>query len=105
MCLLVLVGIVLYPWTSMDHIALIPYIFALQPIVFFLDRSARLPDEVSRIEEAVWATGIILLLAPLLIGLALASPLFEKAVIAADALAGYWMVEAKLRISGERRIR
>lgn len=97
-CLAILVGIMLYSWESMNHLALIPYLFVLQPIVFLCDRATRLSDEASRIEEAVWAAGAYILLAPALIGLSIASPLFEKAFIAANAIVGRTMLARRSRM-------
>jgi hypothetical protein len=99
-CFAVLLGIMLSPFTSRDHLALIPYIFVLQPIVFLCDRAGRLPDEESRIEEAAWGAAVYILISPVLIGLAIFSPLFEKALIAANAVVGHLLVARKL---GESR--
>ena len=94
---LVLVGVMLYPFYSLGHIALLPFLAGMQPIILFSDDGST--GSFSDLERTFLRNCFLLIfLTPLLVGL-MAFPIVEKIIIYCDAA----LVFARLR-SVTRRI-
>jgi hypothetical protein len=75
--LLLLVGIMLYPFDSINHVSLLPFLVALQPIILFSDLHSGFFDAPGTLWGIVF---ILILIVPIIIVL-MVHPILEKIII------------------------
>lgn len=93
--LAILVGVMLYPFNSIDHVALLPFLAALQPIILFSDHHSNEWEDVHGASRMLW--GIVhLTCASLVIFFLMAFPVIEKILIYLTVALLFSALQAKL---------
>jgi hypothetical protein len=92
---LLLLLIAIRPFTSLEHLSLVPYMVFLQPCVFLLDALGRSGGELHAIRSKSWCVAVYVLFSPVILIAVAVSPLAEKAFICAIVLVGAGLVAAK----------
>jgi hypothetical protein len=100
MSVVVLVGVMLYPFDSLDHVALLPFLAALQPLILYHDFRATSGD--GDIVGAVRASFYILIfLTPICLTL-VAFPIVEKLMIYGVAAMVFMRLQSNIRTKSAR---
>jgi hypothetical protein len=91
--LLLLVGIMLSPFYSINHVSLLPFLVALQPIILFSDHHSGSFDDPG----TLWGIVIILLcIVPIIIVL-MVYPILEKIIIYSVTALLFAALQSKIR--------
>jgi hypothetical protein len=80
MSLGLLVAVMLYPYDSIDHVSLLPFLAALQPIILFTDYRSRNCDDVYHARSTLHGIIILLIVSPVIFVL-MFFPIIEKILI------------------------
>lgn len=78
--LAMVVGVMLNPFTSVEHIAFLPFLAALQPIILYSDYKEDAWESPHSAIEALWGIAFLAISSPAIFGLML-FPMIEKALI------------------------
>lgn len=78
-CLL-LIGVMRYPFTSVNHVALLPFLAALQPIILFCDHHTGDCDDLHHLRETLRGVIGLLVVSPAIFVL-MFFPIIEKILI------------------------
>jgi len=89
---IVFIAIVVKPYYSLEHISFVPFLFALQSLIYILDFVVKDLINTSKLKKALWTMAIFLMVLPPLLGLALFSPIFEKSFICLLAIIGFFLI-------------
>jgi hypothetical protein len=76
--LCILVGIMIYPFYSIDHVSLLPLLAGLQPMILFSDHRS---TSVGGIQGTLWGSFLILVLLTPIIVVLMVFPIPEKIII------------------------
>lgn len=78
--LILLLGIMLLPYSSLDHISFLPYIVTIQICIFFSDYNSRVNPSMELAPENAWGYVYLILLSPIIL-IICAYPPMEKLFI------------------------
>lgn len=78
--LVLLIGVMAYPFYSLDHISLLPFLAALQPIILFCDRRSASCDDVHEARRILNGIIFLLIISPAIFCL-MFFPIIEKVMI------------------------
>ncbi len=87
-----LVAVAVKPYYSLEHISLLPFLFALQPLIYILDFLGKDSKNTSKLKTALWTLVFFLMVFPPVLRLTLFSPIFEKSFICLVAFTGFFMI-------------
>jgi hypothetical protein len=95
-----LIGVMLFPFYSLDHVSLLPFLAALEPVILFSDYHSSSSGDLHDVNGTIWRSVIILIfLTPVIIVL-LISPIVEKIIIYSATALTFARLQSKLRDSG-----
>jgi hypothetical protein len=94
--LLLLIGVMLYPFNSVNHVLLLPFLAALQPIILFVDHNFRSWDDFHDVERTLWDIVVLLFVTPLIF-LLMAFPVVEKVLIYGVIALLFAVLQSKIR--------
>ena len=77
---LLLIGVMRSPFTSVNHVALLPFLAALQPVILFCDHHTGDCDDLHNVRETLRGIIFLLVVSPAIFAL-MFFPIIEKVLI------------------------
>jgi hypothetical protein len=62
--LIMLIGVMLYPFDSINHVTILPFLAALQPIILYCDHHSRSCDDVHHAKETLRGVLMLMIVSP-----------------------------------------
>jgi hypothetical protein len=91
-----LIAVMLYPFNSVNHVSLLPFLAALQPIILFTDHCFRSWDDFHNVERTLRGIVVLLFVTPLIF-LMMVFPVVEKVLIYGVVTLLFAVLQSKIR--------